>query len=363
MKTAMIVVGTRPEIIKMAPLIRAFEKNNTPFTFAHCGQHYDYNMSQQFIEDLELASPDWSFRARSSSAGEQTAQIIRHMDRLLKKTCPSIVLVEGDTNTVLAAALAANKRGIAVGHVEAGLRSFDLRMPEEHNRRLTDHISSVLFAPTAKSEANLKRENVWGRIWVTGNTVIDAVLQHLPIAEKKSEIMKHIRFEKFALATAHRAENVDDLQVLENLIGVFAEAPIPVVFSIHPRTKKRLRHYAMYSKIEKNKNVQVFPPLGYLDFLVLMKKSEFIITDSGGIQEEATAPMIRKPVLVTRVSTERPEAVESGFAEVVGTDKAVALRAVQRVVEKQKELPLKSPFGDGTAASKIERIVREGFLE
>ena len=363
MNTAMVIVGTRPEIVKMAPLMRALRKNNTPFTFVHCGQHYDYNMSQQFIENLELASPDWSFRVRSSSPGEQTAQIIRHMDRLLKKTSPSIVLVEGDTNTVLAAALAANKRGIPIGHVEAGLRSFDLRMPEEHNRRLTDHISSVLFAPTVKSEANLKKENVWGKIYVTGNTVIDAVIQHMPIAEKESGIMKHIRFERFALATAHRAENVDDLKVLKSLIGVFADAPIPVVFSIHPRTRKRLRQHALYSKIEKSKNVQVLPPLGYLDFLVLMKKSELIITDSGGIQEEATAPMIRKPVLVTRVSTERTEAVESGFAEVVGTDKARTLRAIQRVVEKQKELPTKSPFGDGTAAKKIERIVREGFLE
>lgn len=291
------------------------------------------------------------------------ARIISHMDKLLKQTSPGIVLVEGDTNTVLATALTANKRGVPVGHVEAGLRSFDLRMPEEHNRRLTDHISSVLFAPTLKSEANLKRENVWGKIHVTGNTVIDAVLQHLPIAERKSDIMKQIRFERFALATAHRAENVDDLKVLQNLMEVFAEAPIPVVFSIHPRTKKRLRQCAMYSKIEKSKNVQVLPPLGYLDFLVLMKRSQLIITDSGGIQEEATAPVIRKPVLVVRLSTERPEAVEFGFAEVVGTGKANILRAVQRAAEKQEELPSVSPFGDGSAAKKIERIVREGFLE
>jgi len=363
MKTAMVVVGTRPEIVKMAPLVRAFEKNGTPFTFVNCGQHYDYNMSQQFIENLELPSPNWSFRVRASSPGEQTARIILHMDELLEKTRPSIVLVEGDTNTVLAAALAANKRGVPVGHVEAGLRSFDLRMPEEHNRRLTDHISSVLFAPTTNSETNLKKEDVWGKIFVTGNTVIDAVIQHLPIAEKKSEILKNIRFERFALATAHRAENVDDLEVLHSLIGVFADAPVPIVFSIHPRTKKRLRQNGMYSKIEKSKNIQVLPPLGYLDFLVLMKNSDFIITDSGGIQEEATAPMIRKLVLVARLSTERPEAVETGFAEVIGTKKANALKAMQRVVEKQKVLPSQSPFGDGNAARKIEKIVREGFLE
>src|SRR3990170_1277990 len=359
MKPVMVVVGTRPEIIKMAPVVRALKKSKVPFLFAHCGQHYDYNMSQQFIENLELPPPDYSFEVRVSSPGEQTARIITHMDKLLKHTGPSVVLVEGDTNTVLATALAANKRGIPVGHVEAGLRSFDLRMPEEHNRRLTDHISSFLFAPTARSEANLKKENVWGKIYVTGNTVIDAVMQHMPIAERKSEVLKKIRFEKFALATAHRAENVDDLNVLRNLMEVFAESPVPVVYSMHPRTKKRLRQHGMYAQIKENKNVQILPPQGYLDFLVLMRKSELIITDSGGIQEEATAPAIRKPVLVVRLSTERPEAVESGFAEVVGTEKEKALKAIEKAFAKRRELPTESPFGDGTAAEKIVEIIKE----
>ena len=361
MQPVMVVVGTRPEIIKMAPIIRALQKSKIPSAFVHCGQHYDYNMSQQFIEELELPAPDYSFKIRVASPGEQTAKIISHMDKLLKKTAPCIVLVEGDTNTVLAAAIAANKRGIPVGHVEAGLRSYDLRMPEEHNRRLTDHISSYLFAPTAVSEANLKKENVWGKIYVTGNTVIDAVIQHLPIAERKSHILEMIRFEKFALVTAHRAENVDNLDVLRNFMDVFTESPVPVVYSIHPRTKKRLRQHGLYTKIMKSKNVQVFPPLGYLDFLVLMKKCEFIITDSGGIQEEATAPNIRKRVLVTRLSTERPEAVEAGFAEVVGTEKDKVLEAVKRVVSQRKELPGKSPFGDGTAAEKTVRIIQKEF--
>src|SRR4030066_2138720 len=164
MKPVMVVVGTRPEIIKMAPGVRALKKSKVPFLCVHCGQHYDYNMSQQFIEDLELPTPDYSFKLRASSAGEQTARMMLRMDRLLKKTVPCLVLVEGDTNTVLAAALAANKRGIPVGHVEAGLRSFDLRMPEEHNRRLTDHISALLFAPTELAKANLLRENVGGKV-------------------------------------------------------------------------------------------------------------------------------------------------------------------------------------------------------
>ncbi len=362
MRKVGVIAGTRPEIIKMAPIIRALRKNKVPMIFVYCGQHYDYNMSQQFIENLELPSPDYAFKIKSYSAGAQTARIMLHMDDLLKKTTPSVVLVEGDTNSVLAAALAANKRGIPVGHVEAGLRSFDLRMPEEHNRRLTDHLSEYLFAPTEKSKANLKRENVWGKIYVTGNTVIDAVMQHMPLAEKKSEILKKIHFEKFILATAHRAENVDDMAVLRNFIEAFEESPVPVVYPMHPRTRKRLRQNRMYKQIVTRGNVQVLPPLGYLDFLVLMRKSELIITDSGGIQEEATAPVIKKPVLVIRLSTERPEAVESGFAQIVGTGKKEILAGIEKALAERRKLPDKSPFGNGSTAEKIVEILRPDFF-
>jgi UDP-N-acetylglucosamine 2-epimerase (non-hydrolysing) len=359
MKTVMVVVGTRPEIIKMAPVVRALQKSKIPTTFVHCGQHYDYNMSQQFIEDLELPSPDYAYKIQADSPGVQTAKIIAYMDKLLRETEPAVVLVEGDTNSVLAAAVAANKLKMPIGHVEAGLRSFDLRMPEEHNRRLTDHLSNFLFAPTERAKANLKRESVWGKIYITGNTAIDAVIQHLAMAEKKSSILKKIRFEKFALATAHRAENVDDLPVLKNFMKTFAESPIPIVYPMHPRTKKRLRQNKMYAQIMKNGNVQVLPPVGYLDFLVLMRKCELIVTDSGGIQEEATAPNIRKPVLVIRLSTERPEAVEAGFAKVVGTKKNEILEAMETALSKRKELPYKSPFGDGNAAEKIVKITKK----
>jgi len=358
----MVVVGTRPEIVKMAPIVRALAKADVPFTFVHCGQHYDYNMSQQFIEDLELPSPDFSFKLRAVSPGEQTARIILHVDRLLKRIEPCLVLVEGDTNTVLAAALAANKRDVRVGHVEAGLRSYDLRMPEEHNRRLTDHVSDFLFAPTERAKANLERESVWGKVFVTGNTVIDAVNQHLPIAERKSTILKQVRFERFALATAHRAENVDDINVLRSFMGVLEGSPLPVVYSMHPRTRKRLRQSRLLAEIERNANVQVFPPLGYLDFLVLMRRCELILTDSGGIQEEATAPSIRKPVLVMRLSTERPEAVEAGFATVVGTDKNKALTAIKEALKKRGELPSKSPYGNGDAAERIVKIIQNEVL-
>jgi UDP-N-acetylglucosamine 2-epimerase (non-hydrolysing) len=359
MKKAMLVVGTRPEIIKMAPVVRALRKNNVPSIFVHCGQHYDYNMSQQFIEDLELPAPDYGYKLKAYSQGKQTARIITQMEQLMKKTSPAVVLVEGDTNGVLATALAAIKLGIPIGHVEAGLRSFDLRMPEEHNRRLTDHMSTYLFAPTKTAEANLKKENVWGKIYITGNTVIDAVNQHLRIAERKSSILKAIRFKKFALVTAHRAENVDNLDVLRNFVEAFAEAPIPIVYPMHPRTKKRLRQNRIYSKLKKSKNIQILPPLGYLDFLVLMKRCELVVTDSGGIQEEATAPSIRKHVLVIRLSTERPEAVEAGFAKLVGIEKEKVLEAMNATLKDRTKLPDKSPYGDGKAAERIVEIVKE----
>ena len=361
MKPVVVVAGTRPEIIKMAPIIRALSKAQLPSLFVHCGQHYDYNMAQQFIENLELPTPDYSVKIEKSSPGEQTAEIMMKMDQLIGKADPSIILVEGDTNTVLATALAANKRVVPIGHVEAGLRSFDLRMPEEHNRRLTDNISEYLFAPTKRAETNLIKENVWGKIYITGNTAIDAVVEHLPIAEKKSTIMEKVPFKQFILATAHRAENVDNIEVLESFVEVFSKSPLPIVYPMHPRTKKRLQENNMLSKMEALKNVLILPPLGYLDFLLLMRNCCLILTDSGGIQEEATAPAIRKRVLVIRLSTERQEAVESGFAKIVGTDKNDILIALKEAMNKEEVLPSVSPFGDGTAAQKTVEIIKKSF--
>jgi UDP-N-acetylglucosamine 2-epimerase (non-hydrolysing) len=362
MKPVLVVAGTRPEIIKIAPIIRSLKQEKVPFIFVHCGQHYDYNMAQQFIENLELPSPDFSFKIEANSPGAQTAEIMLKTDQLLDKIEPSIVLVEGDTNSVLAAGLAANKRFIPIGHVEAGLRSNDFRMPEEFNRRLTDHMSEYLFAPTQKAKDNLIKENIWGKIYITGNTAIDAVIQHMPIAERKSDILNKVPFQTFALATAHRAENVDNVSVLESFINVFSQSPMPIVYPMHPRTRKRLQEKGMLSKMEALKNLLILPPLGYLDFLILMKNCKIIITDSGGIQEEATAPPLRKQVLVMRLSTERPEAADSGFAKVVGTDGARILSAMKDATKGNVELPFASPFGDGTAAQKTVEIIKKSFI-
>lgn len=353
----MLMVGTRPEIIKMAPVLRALQSKSFPYVFVHCGQHYDYNMSQQFIEELELPRPDYGFKVRVSSPSLQTSRIMAIIGKVVKEVKPRLVLVEGDTNGVLASALAALKLNVPVGHVEAGLRSFDLRMPEEHNRRLVDHVSTYLFAPTGNARRNLEKENVWGKIFVTGNTVIDAVMQHLPLAKKKSKILKKIKFDEFMLVTAHRAENVDDPVVLQNFVEAFVEAPIPVVYPVHPRAQKRLRQCRMWEKLVSSNNVQALPPLGYFDFLLLMKECRVIITDSGGIQEEATASPLRKPVLVTRLSTERPEAVEAGFAEVVGVEKESILKSMKQTLAEKFSFPRFSPYGDGDAAMKIVDIV------
>ena len=361
-KPVLVVTGTRPEIIKMAPIIRALKAAGLPYVFVHCGQHYDYCMAEQFIENLELAKPDYWLKIESSSPGAQTAEIMMKMDTLIGKVDPAVVLVEGDTNTVLSAALAANKRVVPIGHVEAGLRSYDLRMPEEHNRRLTDHISQFLFSPTEHAAANLRREDVWGKVFLTGNTAIDAVREHLPIAEKASRVLERVSFEEFALVTAHRAENVDDPTVLNSLLTVFEGSPLPLVYPMHPRTRKRLEENGLLAKVEGLKNVHVLPPSGYLDFLVLMRRCKLIITDSGGVQEEATAPAIRKRVLVIRLSTERQEAVEAGFALVVGTDSKRILSAMDEALNAEKELPAVSPYGDGSAAQKTVKVLKESLV-
>jgi len=357
MTGVMVIVGTRPEIIKMAPIVKALQANSAPFTFVHCGQHYDYTMSKRFIHELGLPKPNCSFEVRSRSPGIQTGRIMVIIERVIKEARPKLVLVEGDTNGVLASALAALKLNVPVGHVEAGLRSFDLRMPEEHNRRLVDHVSTYLFAPTENARKNLEKESILGEVYVTGNTVIDAVIQHLPIAERKSNILKNVVFKKFALVTAHRAENVDDSGVLENLVESFIESPIPIVYPVHPRTQKRLRQQKMWKKLSSSENVQMLPPLGYFDFLLLIKNCEMILTDSGGLQEEATAPPLRKPVLVIRLSTERPEAVEAGFAKVVGIEKNALVKAMENTLNERSDLPKVSPYGDGSAGKRIVNIV------
>jgi len=360
-----IVVGTRPEAIKIAPVIQGFESRKINFCFIHTGQHYDYAMSRQFIEELGLPEPNYSFELKNHKPAAQIGEMMVKLEKSLSKVNPKILLVQGDTNTMLAAALTGVKLSTKVGHIEAGLRSYDWRMPEEHNRRMADHVSDILFAPTERAKRNLEEEHAYGEIYVTGNTVIDAVTQYTPIAERRAKMINKIKFDtgEYALLTIHRAENVDDPRVLMNLVQASLNSPIPLVFPIHPRTLNRLKKFNLYHTLAESKTIQLLPPVGYFDFLMLMKNCRFILTDSGGLQEEATAPSIRKPVLILKASTERPEAVEAGFAKVVGTNRDTIVSGMQKILDNPPKLPDYSPFGDGKAGKHIIKIVSEHLEE
>ncbi len=354
-----VVVGTRPEIIKMAPVYFALRKARLRPRLVHSGQHYDYRMSEVFFDDLGLPEPDSFLGLGSGEPGEQTGTAIIRFEKEFRESSPGCVLVEGDTNTVLAGAISAMKLRIPIGHVEAGLRSYDMRMPEELNRRLTDHASDYLFAPTKDSERILRGERVWGKVFRTGNTVIDATMQYLPKAERRSKVLEDVPWDRYALATLHRAENVDDRSTLRHMVKVLTESPLPVVLPLHPRTDKMLRKYSLKRRVESSDNVHLIPPASYLDMLVLMKNARFILTDSGGIQEEASSPAIRRKVFVMRLSTERPEAVRAGYCDVVGVDSSDVLEALRSFVADPVERFRPCPYGQGHAAEAIVKALRK----
>ncbi len=356
------VIGTRPEIVKTAPVIHEFEdKQGIKCYLLHTGQHYSEKMSRAFFDDLGLRRPDMNLNIGSGSHSQQTAKALIGIEEALIKEQPDVVLVQGDTNAVLSAALAASKLQIPIAHIEAGLRSYDRRMPEEYNRRLTDHASDFLFAPTERSAEILRRENVWGEIYVTGNTVIDTLEERLPTAMRTELPDPAKRLDKFALLTLHRAENVDDRKTLEGLIRGLGEIDIDIVFPAHPRTVRRLEEFKLMDIVKQMGNIHVIDPTGYLVFLHLMKKSSFVITDSGGIQEEVTAPSINKRVFVLRVSTERPEAVESGHSTVVGVDPKVFPRRIMDEIQKGLDGSRTCPYGDGTASKVIVDVLNGHF--
>ena len=352
-----VVVGTRPEIIKMSCVLHELRAKGVPCDVIHTGQHHDSNLSDIFFKELDLPPPDMNLRIGSGSQATQTGSAMIRLEQAFQEIRPDLVLVEGDTNTVLAAALAAVKLGIAIGHVEAGLRSYDLRMPEEHNRRVTDHLSSLLFAPTEPAAQNLRMESCWGQVHVTGNTVIDACMRYGPRAEKCSTILENIPFDHFALVTTHRAENVDDPWTLKQFFKIFTNSPIPLVYPVHPRTLQRFRDMLLEDELKNSENIVLFPPVGYYDFLKLMMHCSVVLTDSGGIQEEATAPNIRKKVFVLRKTTERPEAVSSGFAEVVGIAADKVLERLGDFLRTRWEPNAQSPFGEGGASQNIVRVI------
>ena len=351
-----IVMGTRPEIIKLSTIIRLTKKRNTDIIFT--GQHYDYDMGLKFIDELELRKPDFKMKLSKDNPARQMGEMIQKLSDIFLQTKPDTVMVQGDTNTVLAGAIAALKCKISVSHVEAGLRSFDWRMPEEHNRIATDHISELLFAPTSTSKQNLINEQVHGKIFVTGNTVIDAIEQNLKLAEKRSKIKTD---DDFILLTLHRAENVDDKKTLGNILQGTIESGESIIFPIHPRTLKRIREFGFYNKIMNARNVVLIDAVGYFDMILLMKKCRFILSDSGGIQEEATAPKIRKKVLIVRDTTDRPETVKAGLAEIVGTNKNSIMKSIKKNSLNPKYPNVSTPYGKGNSSQRILQIITRFF--
>ncbi len=356
MKVA-IVLGTRPEIIKLAPIIKKLGSKKCSVIFT--GQHFDYQMGLQFIHQLELPKPNYSLKISKTNSSLQISEIIAKLSKILSKEKPDTVIVQGDTNTVLAAGICSIKSGIPISHVEAGLRSHDWRMPEEHNRIAIDHLSELLFAPTQNSKINLLSEKVHGQIHVTGNTIIDAINIYSKISKKKSQL--NIELNDFILLTLHRSENVDNKKILSSIIKGLIDSNSKIIFPVHPRTKKRLHEFNLYSKLSQSKNILMLDSVGYFEILELMKKCTFIVTDSGGIQEEATSPVIRKKVLVVRKTTDRPEAVESKMAEIIGLNEKNISNSIKKTMKNPKISSRKTPYGQGNTSSKIIKILQKHF--
>ncbi|WP_457741522.1 non-hydrolyzing UDP-N-acetylglucosamine 2-epimerase [Thermococcus sp.] len=358
-----IIFGTRPEIIKLSPVVRAFLKLGIRPLLVHTGQHYDYEMSKVFIYELELPEIDYHLEVGSGTQAEQTGKAMIKIERVLMEEKPDVTMVQGDTNTVLAGALASVKLKIPVAHIEAGLRSFDRTMPEEINRVLTDHASEVLFPPTDEARKNLEREGITENVYVVGNTVVDAVLENSKIAERKSNILKllGIRRKGYVLVTAHRSENTDRRRNLERLVEILESLPLPVVYPLHPRTRKRLKEFGLWERLKSLKNLILIEPLGYLDFLKLEKNAFAVLTDSGGIQEEAV--VLGVPCLTLRYNTERPETLKVGANVLVGLEKDRVLMYIEKLLN-EKEFYKRmanapNPFGDGRAGERIAKILVE----
>jgi len=354
-----IIVGTRPEIIKMAPIIRECERLNLDYFILHTGQHYTYNMDRVFFEQLELPEPRYNLDIGSWSHAEQTAKILIGIEKTLIKEKPGIILVEGDTNTVLAGALAATKLQIKVGHVEAGLRSYDRVMPEEINRILTDHCSDLLFAPTEKSKQVLLGEGIPDHIiYVTGNTIVDAVLQNITLADSKADILDELGLKKreYFLVTAHRQENVDNIKrfsgIVDGLKQINRKYKMPVVYPVHPRSRARLDEFQL-----KSDGINLIEPVDFLRFLQLEKNAKVVITDSGGVQEETC--ILGTPCVTLRDNTERPETVEVGSNILSGTNPKRILDCVSLMYENDKKW--NNPFGSGNSSKQIVEILKEAL--
>ena len=352
-----IILGTRPEIIKMSPIIKECKKRELDYFILHTNQHYSYNLDKVFFRQLDLPDPKYNLEVGSGFHGQQTGKALIKIEKILRRENPDIALVEGDTNTVLAGALAASKNRTLLGHVEAGLRSFDRTMPEEINRILADHCSDYLFAPTSISKNNLLNEGIpEKKIYVIGNTIVDAIKHNINKMEREAGILDKLELNRkdYFLATIHRQENVDNKKrfsnILKGLTKISKEFGIPVVYPVHPRSKKRMNQFGLQFN-----NVRFIDPVDYFSFLNLVRNAKVVLTDSGGVQEESC--ILSTPCVTLRYNTERPETLEVGSNILAGTKPNSILECVRIMNDKQKKWD--NPFGDGKAGEKIVKILVE----
>lgn len=344
-----IVLGTRPEIVKLAPIIRECRKRDVPHTVVHTGQHYSPQLTEVFFEELELPAPDHTLGVGSETHGQQTGNMIAGVERILLDAEPETVLVQGDTNTTLAATIAASKLDAELGHVEAGLRSHDRRMPEEVNRIICDHTADRLFAPTYVAAENLRSEGIpRNRVSVTGNTVVDALKRHRNLAAERDALDDvGVVPGEYGLVTLHRAENVDDPERFADLLTgidrVARQFDLDMVYPAHPRARNVLENLSV------PESVRVVEPLDYLEFLRLQGEAALILTDSGGVQEEAC--VLDVPCVTLRENTERPETLSVGANRLGGVTPEGILDAAHEMFGTDADWD--NPFGDGDAAEQI----------
>ena len=344
------VVGARPQFVKAAPLSRALRRRVRE-VLVHTGQHYDPEMSQAFFDDLGIPAPDHHLGVGSGPHGRMTGRMLEALEAVLLEVRPALVLVLGDTNSTLAGALAAAKLDIPVAHVEAGLRSFDPRMPEEVNRRLADHLSRLLFCPTPTAVSNLRREGIRRGVYRVGDVMMDAVVQNLDRARRRDGKAAGPAPGTYYLATLHRQENVDDPRRLRALMGALARLPRPTIWPVHPRTRARLEG----TGIEPGGSLRPLSPLGYLEMLRMEAGARAIFTDSGGVQKEAF--ILGTPCVTLRDTTEWVETLKGGANRLVGADPGRILAAARDVERRPPRIRAGAVYGRGRASEAIARAV------
>lgn len=357
------VVGARPNFMKMAPIIEAMRATRDLMpTLVHTGQHYDPIMSKVFFDDLGMPKPDIYLGVGSGGHSEQTARVMIEIDRVVAADPPDFILVVGDVNSTLAAALVAAKRLIPLGHVEAGLRSHDRTMPEEINRMVTDILSDLCFTTSLDAAPNLVREGVDSKkIRFVGNVMIDSLLKHRQRARDLSTVLADLKLapKMYVVVTLHRPSNVDEAEGLTGILGALGRLAQErtVLFPVHPRTRARIAEFGLEPLLARHPGLKLIDPLGYLDFLRLLDDAELVVTDSGGIQEETT--VLDVPCLTVRPNTERPVTVTEGTNLLIGTDPARIVEEGLKVLSGRRKSGRVPPLWDGHAAERIAAALQE----